>query len=225
MKSVAIIPVREGSKRVPGKNKRPMCGKPLVAHVIEAALGVVDEVWVSTDDTDIGYIAGTFGAKYIHRPKELATDESPVEDAIRHFCEDGPGSRFDVLALVQATTPLQDSLSLRLGIEIVSQYGGSAVSVVNSTGFYRDTGGRLVVPEERKRSQDFSPLESRYKENGAFYITTRERFLEENKLLIAPLAMVVMPKWRSLEIDTPEDWKMVEAIMRFKDAFEALERD
>ena len=106
MKTVAIIPARGGSKRIPRKNIKLLNGKPLIAYVIEASLKAYHfngGVYVSTDDSEIKNISQKYGALVIDRPTELATDLSTTEEVIAHFLKQVP---CDILVIIEATHPV-----------------------------------------------------------------------------------------------------------------------
>src|SRR3989338_2676554 len=117
-KIVTLIPLRGGSKSIPYKNVKEMAGKPLCFWVIKAATGskYIDEVWVSTEDKKIKEIVLSLGlpVKVIDRPAEFATDEASTESVMLHFAEQVD---FDILNLVQATSPLTSSEDLDKAIE------------------------------------------------------------------------------------------------------------
>lgn len=110
--TVAIIPARGGSKGLPGKNVRPLKGKPLIAWTVEAALASehIDAVVVSTDSDEIGTVAERFGAEVQQRPESLATDTALVADAIEHVLRTlaAQGREFDMAVLLQATSPSRE---------------------------------------------------------------------------------------------------------------------
>ena len=105
---IAIIPARGGSKGVPGKNIKDLCGKPLIVWTIEAALrsSYIDTVLVTSDDDDILKISEAAGAKIIKRPSNLATDESPSMDAVLHALD--TTAKHNVVILLQPTSPLRN---------------------------------------------------------------------------------------------------------------------
>ena len=100
---------RGGSKSIPKKNIKPMCGKPLIAYAIEASIKSDSaETWVSTDNDEIAEISREYGAKVIKRPEEIATDHSTSESALLHFAKEIKD--FDIIIFLQATCPfVQDS--------------------------------------------------------------------------------------------------------------------
>lgn len=109
MKVLGIIPARGGSKGVPGKNVRPLLGKPLMGYVIEAALGAqrLDRVVISTDADDIAAVADDYGVEVIRRPAEFANDTAPIDLALRHATNEAEttGGRYDVVVWMQANVP------------------------------------------------------------------------------------------------------------------------
>lgn len=109
---VGIIPARGGSQRLPAKNVLPLCGKPLIAYTIEAALQStkLDRFIVSTDDPEIGEVASHLGAEVVVRPKELATLEAPIDDSLRHvvsFLEEKENFLPGIVVLMQANNPIR----------------------------------------------------------------------------------------------------------------------
>jgi CMP-N,N'-diacetyllegionaminic acid synthase len=114
MTTVAIIPARGGSKRLPGKHLRRLGGQPLIAHTVRAALEAarVDRVIVSTEDAAIAGAARRAGAEVpFARPKELAADDTPTLSVIQHAvaCLEERGERIDLVLTLQATTPLRSA--------------------------------------------------------------------------------------------------------------------
>jgi len=109
---IGVIPARGGSQRLPGKNIRPILGKPLVAYTIEAALeaSTLARVIVSTDDDEIARISRDFGAEVVMRPKELASATAPIDDALRHvvdFLRENEGLSIEAVVSMQANNPVR----------------------------------------------------------------------------------------------------------------------
>ncbi len=115
MKTLALIPARGGSKRLPRKNIRLCAGKPLIAWTIEAALAakLIDEVWVSTESCEIAEIARQFGSSVVFRPAELAGDTSTSESVLRHALAilNDP-ERFTHVCLLQPTSPCRTAAQI-----------------------------------------------------------------------------------------------------------------
>jgi CMP-N,N'-diacetyllegionaminic acid synthase len=207
MKTVALILARGGSKEVPKKNIRLLSGEPLISYSINCAkYSEVDEVWVSTDNKAIKGISLGLGAKVIDRPDEFARDESPSEDAILHFAEN---IDFDVLVFMQPTSPLLRPSYINDGLEKMKEYDSvfSAYKEhwlprwdmeINPIGFDND---------KRPRRQD---RESVYVENGAFYITTKEKLLESKTRVSGNIGIVEMKMQDSFQVDSENDFKLLE---------------
>ena len=115
MKIVALIPARGGSKRLPRKNIKSLCGRPLIDYAIKASLNSnVDETWVSTEDKEIKNIALKCSAKVLDRPKELASDTSTQEEVMAHFTDN---IDYDIIVLIEPTYPLIQTQDIDLALD------------------------------------------------------------------------------------------------------------
>lgn len=213
MKIVSIIPARGGSKRVLNKNVKLINGLPLITYVIRASKGctLIAETWVSTNNSNIAYVADACGCKIIHRPEHLCSDTSTSEEALLHFAE---YVDFDILVFMQATSPLTLSYDLEKGLNsIMHGNADSVLSVCEDVRFYwnKDKTPINYDPLNRPRSQDKEKI---YKETGAFYITTREALLKSKCRISGITDFVIVPESRSFEIDTEEDFAITEAILK-----------
>lgn len=205
-----IIPARGGSKRIPNKNLIKLHNRPLISYVIEASQKLTDEVYVSTDSPEIQAAAEKCGAKVVKRPASLATDTATTNSVIKHFLDTVKNT--DSFACVQATSPLLESNYLQSGFEKLAEKNyDSIVSVTKSTSFFwNEYGAPINFEKNRKpRTQDMQPW---YAENGAFYITTKKSFLQNINLVGKNVGFIVMPQLLSFEIDTYEDYILVEKI-------------
>ena len=225
---LAVIPARGGSKGVPRKNVRPVCGKPLIAYTIEAALAagdVLDRVIVSTDDEEIAGIAAGLGADVpFMRPAELAGDRVAMAPVLQHAVramEEAEGRRFDWVCLLQPTEPFRTAGDIRQALAL-GQEGGcdSVISVVQVFAVHpvlmkRIEDGRLLpfcVPEpEGTRRQDYTP--AAYMRNGAIYLTRRDVLVERGSIWGDVIRPYVMPPERSVGVDSELDMKLVELLM------------
>lgn len=214
---VAVIPARGGSKGIPRKNLRPFCGKPLLVHSIEAALGArcVDEVYVSTEDEEIGLISKQAGAMVIKRPFELANDTASTFSVIRHACDylNSP----DVLITLQPTSPLRTSLHIDGGFALLKDDVASVVGVCETHRYHwREVGG-LGVPEFNKRLPR-QLMEKRYIENGALYISRSSVFENNDDVLgmgissLGKVCLYVMEEELAMEIDSVSDFEILEIV-------------
>jgi CMP-N-acetylneuraminic acid synthetase len=225
MRVVALIPLRAGSKRIPGKNTKEIAGKPLCHWVIEAALEAngIEEVWVSTEDEKIASVAERAGAKIHMRPKELAGDDILTESVMREFCmkQSVPGNMIDWLVTIQATNPLVTPRMLEDGVMLCTTVPyGSIVTVSEAKrAFYWIRFGATewrpvnYQPDNRPPHNLLNPL---CMENGAFYVTDVRAMRGENWVsrLPHPSGRYLMPPWTSTELDEPEDWPIVEVLLK-----------
>lgn len=219
MQTIAIIPARGGSTRIPYKNIAPLGDHPLLAHTVMAAQKAkeVDAVFVSTDDREIGAVAQRFGAQVVWRPDELATSTAPTEPALIHAVteiEKKIGGNVERIVFLQATSPLRNAARIDEGVRLLRESGcDSVISVVKDINYYFlgdvDENGLYKVgfdPLNRLRTQDIPP---RYRENGALYVMTRRQLMEGKCRMGGKMRALVMEEWESLDIDTPLELEMV----------------
>jgi len=220
MKVVAIIPARGGSKGVPGKNKKPVAGKPLISYTIDAALqsNLLSEVWVSSDDPEIIAIAKQYPAVLIHeRGHSLATDQSPVADTVKQVIAQ---TTCDAVMLLQPTAPIRtgENIDAAIGLLIGSAETNAVISVVamndiHPARMYWKNADALVsiLPEyEQSRRQDIPPA---YYRNGSIYLVRRTAFEEQHSLMVKPIMPYIMPLDWLLNIDEPRDMIIAEALI------------
>ena len=218
MNSVAIIPARGGSKRIPRKNLLPFDGVPMIVRSIRTALdsGLFEQVVVSTDDADIAELALAHGAQVpFLRPVELADDFTGTAAVIVHALQQLPA--FDYACCVYATAPLLQGRFLREGFDLLQQHPDKAFAFsVCSFGFpvqralTLDGQGALTAlyPEFRNtRSQD---LPDAFQDAGQFYWGRSEAWLRGEVLYSSASLPVILPRHLVQDIDTLEDWKRAE---------------
>ena len=220
--TVAVILARGGSKGIPRKNLVDLCGRPLLVWSILSAVDAdgVDSVWVSSDDDEILSVSAAAGANTISRPIELADDVATSESGWVHALDviERDQGRVDLVVGLQATSPLRtggdidkaiadrreqecDSL---LSVEVLDDFliwqkdASFGYSSVNYD--YRNRG----------RRQD---RELQYHENGSIYVFTPELLRRKGNRLGGRIGVSVMPAWRSLQIDSPEDLELCTTIM------------
>ncbi len=215
---IAIIPARGGSKRIPRKNIKSFCGKPMLAYAIETAFAsqLFDKVIVSTDDPEITKIAQEYGAETpFVRPVELANDFANTNDVIKHAIEWllEQDEKVTTACCIYATTPFLKAEYLVSGYEQLIQNDSSFAFSVTSFPFpvqraIRITADGLVEavwPEKIfKRSQD---LEEIYHDAGQFYWGKVDAFLEERVIFSKESMPIILPRYLVQDIDTPEDWE------------------
>lgn len=234
-KVLAVIPARGGSKGVPRKNIRSVCGRPLITYTIEharAAQHLFYRIIVSTDDEEIATVARAYGAEVpFLRPANLARDESPMIPMLQHavdFIEKQDGVRMDWICLLQPTEPFRTvsdiEQCLRLGFA-----GGcdSVISVVRVFATHPILMKRIeddvLLPfcvEEREgtRRQDYQP--AAYMRNGSIYLSRRDVLMEQGSIWGQTIRPYVMPLERSVSIDTELDLKLAELMMSEQIALE-----
>jgi CMP-N,N'-diacetyllegionaminic acid synthase len=219
MKIVTILPARGGSKGIIKKNLYPMAGRPLLWYTLNAAKNITfnADIWVSTDDYDIKQFALENGAQVIDRPKEFATDTATTESVLEHFTENVD---YDIMVLIQPTSPLVQSMDIDRGLDAVISGYDSAMSVINTNDilFWDKSSGKAVNynPHERGRRQTrISPFVI---ENGGFFVTTREQFLESKCRIGGRIFFVETDFWTWPQVDAPEDIKMIEALIKVANA-------
>jgi CMP-N,N'-diacetyllegionaminic acid synthase len=225
---IAIIPARSGSKGLPGKNTKPLCGKPLIAWSIQAGLAskYIDVLVVSTDSQEIAKIAREFGAvtPFI-RPPVLATDEATSFDVIKHalgYYQSELNSKFDYTVLLEPTSPQRDSVDIDNALkELVQSLQAKAIVGISKTeaqnpaflvklsenGTLNGLENLQVKAIRRQEVEDIYFLE------GSIYISETETLLEKQTFYHKETIGYEFPKWKSLEIDDLDDFTMVEALM------------
>jgi len=221
MKIVAIIPARGGSKGIPRKNIKELCGKPLIAYIIETALRVeeLDRVIVSTEDKEIAEVAKKCGAEVpFMRPEELARDETPTLPVLQHavkYLEEKENYKPDIIVLLYATSPLLKHERVSEAIKLLKARGfDSVLSVVEDRGHYwikRGEDYERLYPKVLKNRQFTEPL---LKENGAIYLCKRDLLMEENTMVGGKIGFLKMQKEESIDIDEPLDFEITEFFMR-----------
>jgi len=222
MSTIAVIPARGGSKRIPRKNVRPFCGKPMIVWPISAILdaGIFEAVVVSTDDDEIAAVAKSAGAEVpFKRPAELCDDHTATMPVIAHairWWEQNRGP-LEFCCCVYATAPFLQPEYLRKGFDILR--GKSDAEFVFSVTSYAfpifralritDSGrAEMFWPEnELQRSQD---LPEAWHDAGQFYWGQRDAFLGQKGFFNAQSYPVVLPRHLVQDIDTPEDWDRAE---------------
>lgn len=215
MKTIAIIPARGGSKRLPGKNIQLLGGIPLIAHSIRYAQQhpFIDAVYVSTDDSEIKAVAIAYGAKVVDRPETISGDFEPTVSALKHVLENV--EHVNDVVLLQATNPLRPENLLH---EAFLKYNeGNCDSLFTVTRNHHKLGKIIAdkfVPfnyEIGQRSQDLEPL---YFENGLLYISKASLILNDTILSKNAFPMVVNHPFANVDIDTQEDFDFAEYLYK-----------
>jgi len=224
--NLCIIPARGGSKRIPRKNIKDFCGKPLIAYSIETAKksNLFTKIVVSTDDEEIAKISEYYGAEILLRPKELADDYSGSIDVFEHAINEvNKSSEFQYACMIYPTAPFLQIEYLKRGLEELKKsdvcYSFAATTYDFSIwrGFeIIDNKAKMFFPEFMdKRSQD---LKEAFHDAGQFYwkkLNCTEKFHFNGNIPI------IIPRYLVQDIDTMEDFKMAELMYKVlkKDGF------
>ena len=227
MNNVAIIPARSGSKGMPDKNIQPLVGKPLLAYTIETAKmsGLFNYIIVSTDSERYADIAREYGARVpFLREKKTSTDLASSWDVVREVMRNlkEEKKRFDVVTLLQPTSPLRNEEDLKGAMELfVKKRAKTVVSVCEVAhplewSFLMDESESMESyansPARNKRRQDIA---KRYIENGAIYITRAKDLMKaDNDIYMGGCYGYVMEKSHSCDIDDEFDFELAEFILK-----------
>lgn len=230
---VAIIPAREGSKRIPKKNIKLFCGKPIIAYSIEAAQHskIFDKIIVSTDSNEIAKIARSLSAEVpFLRPQKLSDDYIGIREVIAHTVKWlwREGGKLNAVCCIYATAPLVRPDDIIEAYKIFQRdkwdYVFSATEYVypiqRSFCVQKSGSIEMYFPENfSKRSQD---LEKAYHDAGQFCWGKPESWIENNMLFSERSSILKIPAYRVVDIDTDEDWKRAEIIYKMLEKEEKL---
>lgn len=219
---LAVIPARGGSKRIPRKNVKDFCGKPMIAWSIETALesGCFDRVIVSTDDDEIAEVAMACGADVpFRRPAELSDDFTPTVPVIAHAIEwQQRSAAVSSACCLYATAPFVRAEDLQTGQRMLdagaADYAFSATTygfpIQRAISVDKDQRVSMFQPEHAgTRSQD---LDEAWHDAGQFYWGAAEAWLASRPIFGASSVIVPLPRYRVQDIDTVEDWQRAELI-------------
>ncbi|MFA6568252.1 MAG: pseudaminic acid cytidylyltransferase [Victivallales bacterium] len=223
--NIAVIPARGGSKRIPGKNIRDFCGKPMISYSIEAAKasGVFDRIIVSTDCQKIAVIARNYGAEVpFMRTPELSDDHTDTDAVVLHALDwiNTNWGQADYICCIYPTAPFVRAEYLKKGYDlIVREKAASAFSVTSfpypifrALKLDKDDRLRMFWPENyRVRSQD---LPEAYHDAGQFYWLDARKFAVEKRFFSADAVPITLPRKFVQDIDTLEDWERAEFIYK-----------
>jgi N-acylneuraminate cytidylyltransferase len=223
----AVIPARGGSKSIPGKNIRPLKGKPLLAWSIDVAKQVneIDRILVSTDDEEIAAVGRASGAEIHARPHHLATDDALVIDALRDLLEnlraegDGP----EWMILLEPTCPLRTAHDVRACMMLAAEKQYDSVATFKLADLNPHRAWRLIDGEPEVFIPGAIPwlprqaLPMAYQLNGAVYLFRTSLLIPGAKSLLGgKIGAVIMPRERSQDIDDMLDFAIVDALLDMK---------
>lgn len=220
---IAVIPARGGSKRIPRKNIKDFCGKPMIAWSIEAAKssGLFEHIIVSTDDAEIAEVAKQWGAEVpFMRPAELSDDYAGTTEVIAHATQWALDQCFDVDAVccIYATAPFVQIGDLKRGLQALESGDWAYAFTVTdfASPIFRsfkqtaDGGIEMFFPEYySSRSQD---LPIALHDAGQFYWGRPEVWINNEPIFDRHSVPVIIPRWRVQDIDTQDDWLRAELI-------------
>jgi pseudaminic acid cytidylyltransferase len=223
-KSIAIIPARGGSKRIPRKNIKDFYGKPLIAYSIQTAKksGLFDKIIVTTDDKEIAHVAKKYGAEVpFIRPTNLSDDFTGTTDVINHAIQwlKEDDEEYDYVCTIYATAPLLQSKYLKEGFEklqnsdAINAFSATTMPFPIQRTFKIDNNGRceMFTPEYyTTRSQD---LEVAYQDAGQFYWTKIDK--KSDEIMFGKDSIpIILPRHLVQDIDTLEDWQRAEIMYK-----------
>jgi CMP-N-acetylneuraminic acid synthetase len=227
VKRIATILARGGSKGLPGKNVRPLAGKPLVAHTIEQAREsrLFDAIAVSSDDEAVLNIARSFDVKHvIRRPDSMATDVASKLPPIIHCAREAEaqlGIEFDLIVDLDVTSPLRTAADIRGAVELLEHTGAANVitgAVARKSPYFnlveqRPDGTVVLSKPTTPRIERRQEAPVCFDMNAAVYVWRRNMFFKTPDVFYPTTALYEMPDERSYDIDTLFDFEFVEFLM------------
>jgi len=219
---LAVIPARGGSKGLPNKNILELAGKPLIAWSIEAASEskYIDRLIISTDSKEIADVAKQYNCEVpFMRPPELATDDANSDEVILHAL-DKLGDKYDIVMVLQPTSPLRESKDIDQALELMQKNNISAVVSVCSSKkplhwhFTLESDGKLKqIYKDKIFYTNRQELPITYSPNGALYIAKTDYFRSKKTFYTSSTFAYLMPPERSVDIDSQIDFFTAEAII------------
>lgn len=227
---LGLITARGGSKGLPGKNVRELCGHPLIGWTVAAGVAAssLDDLVVSTDSPEIAAVAESYGATApFLRPAELASDTASSMDVVEHAVGwlREQGRSYDYLMLLEPTSPLRDAADIEAALRFLVDSGATSVvgvcraDTIHPAFMYRVGAGdrlRPFMPQasaDALRRQDTEPL---YYLEGSVYASRLPDLFERGGFNHSDTIGYEVPKWKSPEIDDIVDFMLVEAIIRHR---------
>lgn len=217
--TLAIIPLRGGSKGLPGKNVRPLAGKPLYRHALDAAQAAgIESVWITTDIESVLATDFDAGVKAIRRPDALATDTATMAEVLLHTLVQ-PGAAGKTVILLQATSPLRRGEHVAEALQLFARGQHDMVMSVTPTdagilkyGMVKD-GSFVPVNDIHHVFANRQQLPPVYRPNGAIYIFTADWFIRNKGFSTRSIGAYVMRGEDSLDIDNASDFAHCEQIL------------
>lgn len=214
---IALVPARAGSKGLPGKNIRDICGKPLYRHSVDAALEAgISKVYISTDIEEIFSHSLPMGVSVVRRPPELARDTTTMAEVLLEFLDSNhPGG--GTVVLLQPTSPLRKAHHIEAGLNLFLQGNCSLVMSVcpansGALKWGQIRGDRFeTLSDPRYCFANRQTLPPVFRPNGALYVFDVDSFRETGDFSSASIKVVQMSEEESLDVDTLDDFRKCEA--------------
>lgn len=234
--NLCVIPARGGSKRIPRKNIRVFAGKPMIAYAIEAAQksGLFSRIVVSTDDEEVAKISREIGAEVpFMRPAELSDDHTGTTAVIAHAIRwlQAHGAKPSAVCCIYATAPFVQAGDIKTALAKLEDGAWQYVFSATTFGYpifraieqQADGKLRMFFPEYfLSRSQD---LPEAIHDAGQFYWGLPGAWLENKQIFDRWSSVVMLPRWRVQDVDTPEDWERAEILARLLNEARDIEKD
>ena len=227
-KAIAIITARGGSKRIPKKNIKEFCGKPIIAYSIEAALksNLFDEVMVSTDSEEIAEVARKYGAKVpFMRSEKTSDDFATTTDVLIEVLDryKGMGKNFDYMACIYPTAPFVTEEKLKNGFEILKRENASVVMPIVKFSYppqrgYICSNNRITMKWKENYTARSQDLEKLYHDAGQIYFYNVDNFLQVKGAIMDNIAPLIVDELEVQDIDDDTDWKLAE--LKYKMQFD-----
>lgn len=232
-KVLGVITARGGSKGIPGKNIKPLLGKPLIAYTIEAAQksGVLDRLILSTDDPEIARVAKEYGCGIpFMRPKELASDTASHLEVMRHavqWLKDNEGYSPDYTMILQPTSPARQLFHIKEAVETIIKTGAdSVIGVAEVPNHYNHSASMIIRSDGVLRLVNDAPLYKRIprrQDRPKNYWSTNLIYLFKTHLLFdkqnpnfygEKTSPMFIEEEYVVDIDEPKDWEIAEKLLR-----------
>ena len=217
MTVVALLPLKAHSERIPGKNFKPLAGKPLFRWILDTLLDIerIDAVVINTDAAEELHAAGLPDdprVKLCERPEPLRGDFVSMNLILAHDIENHPADQY---LMTHVTNPLLSGATINAAFDRLAQSDADSLFAVNrwQTRFYREDGSPVNHnPDELIRTQDLEPW---FEENSCLYLFTAESFKQTNARIGLTPILFETPRLESIDIDEPEDWMLAEAVATY----------
>ncbi len=222
--NIAIIPARQGSKRIKGKNIKNFLGKPIISYAIKKAISskLFDYVIVSTDSSKIQKISENYGAKvFFKRPKKISNDKAKTQDVIIHSLDwfKKKNILFEYVCCIYPTSAMVKSIDLKESFKLVKNMKWSFVMSAQkyTTQIERSfklLNKRIVLNDKKKFIKNSQTFQDFYHDAGQFYWGTSKSWYSKNTISSNKSTIYELKKYQAVDINTLEDWKFAEKLYK-----------